>query len=199
MASTVMPADSAYLPSTVRRTAKLLVAGHFGVGKTTLVGSVSEIAPLRTEEAITEESVGIDDLAGLPGKTRTTVALDFGRISVDEELVLYLFGTPGQRRFVSLWENLARGALGALVLVDTRRLEQSHDVLGWLEERGLPYAVAVNEFDGAHRYPPEEIRDALDLAPTTPLTTCDARDRTSSVHALITLAAHVLHCLESRP
>ncbi|MFQ6326775.1 GTP-binding protein [Nocardia sp. NBC_01009] len=190
--------DVDYVPDTVTRSVKLLVAGNFGVGKTTFVNSLSEIKPLRTEETITEASVGVDDMAGLPGKTQTTVAMDFGRITLNPELALYLFGTPGQKRFVPLWEELARGALGALVLVDTRRIEKADEVLSVLEERGVPYSVAVNQFEGAKRYPLEEIRDALDLATGTPLTSLDARNRSTCLRSMITLVEFLFHRQESR-
>ncbi|MFD0361419.1 ATP/GTP-binding protein [Nocardia sp. GCM10030253] len=190
--------DVDYVPDTVTRSVKLLVAGNFGVGKTTFVNSLSEIKPLRTEETITEASVGVDDMAGLPGKSQTTVAMDFGRITLNPELALYLFGTPGQKRFVPLWEELARGALGALVLVDTRRIEKADEVLSVLEERGVPYSVAVNQFEGAKRYPLEEIRDALDLAAGTPLTSLDARNRSTCLRSMITLVEFLFHRQESR-
>ncbi|MFF2412406.1 ATP/GTP-binding protein [Streptomyces sp. NPDC058092] len=180
-----------YLPDTVQQAVKILVVGAFGVGKTTLVGSVSEIEPLRTEEVMTAASVGVDELAGLSDKTTTTVAMDFGRVTLSSQLVLYLFGTPGQRRFWDLWEGLAEGALGVLVLIDTRRLEESFDVLEQLEIRGLPFAVAINQFPDSERYTDEELRGALDLLPETPIVTCNARDRASSVDSLIRLVEHV--------
>jgi uncharacterized protein len=183
-----------YLAETVQRSVKILVVGAFGVGKTTLIGSVSEIAPLRTEETMTMASVGVDDLAGMEGKTTTTVAMDFGRITVSPHLVLYLFGTPGQRRFWDLWEGLAEGAVGALVLVDTRRLERSFDVLDQLETHtpALPFAVVVNHFPDSRHHDAKELSEALDLPPGTPVADCDARDRSSTAKALITLVQHAL-------
>jgi uncharacterized protein len=183
-----------YVASTVAQSVKILVVGAFGVGKTTLIGSVSEIAPLRTEETMTLASVGVDSLAGLDGKSTTTVAMDFGRITVSPEVVLYLFGTPGQRRFWDLWEGLAEGAVGALVLVDTRRIEDSFEVFDQLETRtGMPFAVAVNDFPGSPRYGTEQLREALDLLPDTPIVHCDAKNKESSAHALIRLVEHALH------
>lgn len=183
--------DQVYVPDTVRTAVKILIVGHFAVGKTTFVGTLSEIRPLHTEEAMTQASAPIDDLAGTPDKTTTTVAMDFGRLTLSEHLVLYLFGAPGQKRFTRLWKDMMNGALGALVLADTRRLEQSFDIMGLLEEHGMPYAVAVNQFDGAPVFPEEEIREALDLLPETPLVTCDARDAASSTKALISLVEYL--------
>ena len=182
-----------HLPDTARRLVKILVAGPFGVGKTTLIDSVSEIRPLHTEEHLTEASTAVDDLAGVRDKQTTTVAIDFGRSSLGGGVVLYLFGTPGQERFRSLWNDIAYGALGALVLVDTRRIDDSFDVLGMVEESGLPYAVALNTFPDSKSYGKEQLMRALDLEPDTPLVMCDARDTNSSADALLALVQHLIH------
>ncbi|MFJ7946753.1 GTP-binding protein [Streptomyces sp. NPDC096354] len=173
-------------------TLKILVAGGFGVGKTTLVGAVSEIRPLRTEERLTEAGRPVDDTAGVEGKTTTTVAMDFGRITLREDLVLYLFGTPGQDRFWFLWDELAQGALGAVVLADTRRLEDCFAAVDYFERREIPFTVAVNCFEGADRFPTPTVRAALDLDPEVPVLMCDARDRSSVRDVLVTVVEHAL-------
>ncbi|MFG2632035.1 ATP/GTP-binding protein [Streptomyces sp. NPDC048473] len=186
-----LASDHGYLPDTVQTAVKLLIVGHFAVGKTTFVNTLSEIRPLSTEEVMTEAGALVDDLTGVQNKTTTTVAMDFGRLTLSDHLVMYLFGAPGQQRFAQLWKDMSRGALGALVLADTRRLEQSFDVMGRLEEQGLPYAVAVNTFDNAPAHPESKLRDALDLLPETPLVSCDARDPKTSTQALITLVEYL--------
>jgi hypothetical protein len=170
----------------------MVVAGGFGVGKTTFVGAISEITPLTTEAAMTDVSSGIDDRTLVEGKTTTTVAMDFGRITIDEGLVLYLFGTPGQDRFGFMWDDLAVGALGAVVLVDTRRLDACFPAVDYFEHLGLPFVVAVNLFDGSAHHSIDEVRDALDIDPMIPIIECDARSRDSVKNALIGLLEVVL-------
>ncbi|MBL3670884.1 ATP/GTP-binding protein [Streptomyces sp. M2CJ-2] len=173
-------------------TLKILVAGGFGVGKTTLVGAVSEIRPLRTEELLTEAGRPVDDLSGVEAKNTTTVAMDFGRITLREDLVLYLFGTPGQERFWFMWDELAEGALGAVVLADTRRLEDCFAAVDYFERRSIPFLVGVNCFEGAPRHPVEDVRRALDLDVHVPLVMGDARDRESVKEVLIGVVQHAM-------
>ena len=171
---------------------KIVVAGGFGVGKTTLVGAVSEIDPLRTEALVTQQSEGHDDTTHVQSKSTTTVAMDFGRITLAENLVLYLFGTPGQRRFWFMWDDLVKGAIGAVVLVDTRRLDDSFAAVDYFEAKGLPFIVALNQFDGAGDYGPEEIREALAIPSHIPVIAVDARERESAKHALVTVTEFAL-------
>ncbi|MEU4168417.1 ATP/GTP-binding protein [Streptomyces sp. NPDC026665] len=171
---------------------KIVVAGGFGVGKTTLVTSVSEITPLQTEALMTQASEETDDLTGTPDKLTTTVAMDFGRITLDDDLVLYLFGTPGQQRFWFMWDDLVRGAIGAVVLADTRRLSDCFPALDYFESCGLPYVVAVNHFDGTDEFEPEDVREALTVPPHIPVMIMDARRKISVVETLLALVGHAL-------
>ncbi|MFG2002379.1 ATP/GTP-binding protein [Spirillospora sp. NPDC048911] len=171
---------------------KILVAGGFGAGKTTMVGAVSEIRPLQTEESLTEAGIGVDDLTSLERKTTTTVAMDFGRITLGGDLSIYLFGTPGQERFWFMWEELARGALGAVVMVDTRRITASFASIDYFEQRAEPFVIAVNRFDHSIDYTEDEIRTALDVAPAIPIILFDARDRESAKAVLIGLLEHAI-------
>jgi uncharacterized protein len=179
--------------------AKILIAGGFGAGKTTFVGAVSEIQPLTTEELITVASAGTDNLAGVENKSTTTVAFDFGRVTLSPELVLYLFGTPGQDRFWFMWDELSHGALGAVVLIDTRRLEACFPAIEFFESRDIGFVLAINQFDGALRYEPDEVRAAAQVKPQVPVMECDARDSRSATSVLVTLLKHLIRTVSAMP
>jgi len=179
--------------------AKIVVAGGFGVGKTTLVGAVSEIAPLTTEASMTEASASVDDLSSTPNKTTTTVAMDFGRITLDSDVVLYVFGTPGQHRFWFMWDDLALGAIGAVVLLDTRRLADAFASIDFFENRNLPYVVAINCFDRLLHHQIEDVRHALTISPSVPIIVCDARERESAKQVLISVVQHSIASQAATP
>ena len=187
-----MSSEVNHLPSSITQSVKIIVLGPFGVGKTTLINSVSEIRPLSTEETMTQYGQTVDDLADLPDKTTTTVAMDFGRLTIGDDIALYLFGAPGQPRFRKFVDDLMLGALGGIVLADTRRIDASFDHIDRLENAGVPYVITVNSFDGAPQYSEEELRQAFQLDDDTPLVICDARRRETAKQPLIALVRHLL-------